>query len=532
MKLACAWLAILLLSIPVTAAAVESVKPKALLIYYSYPSLINGSSTVAEAAAELGDYDYVVLGDLLEKSTHPDHLNTVAIIADPAMASTTVFGYIDLGVTTEDLPLSEIQSRIDDWQATGARGIFFDLFGYDFGTDRTRQNAAVDYAHSKGLPVVANAFIPADAFGDEVNAYNPTGTPTSLNASDYYLYESYQVILGQFDTEPNWLAKSNALQGFQNTIGFNILSVTTSDVTTPYEQSMFFYVWYSALLYGHEATGWGEYNYSAWSASAPFRARPSVEPGVSFTSGVTDASPLFSRNTNLGTVSVDTATHVSGFSSLPVSDFAPGGRTRNDCTLEWFTTPVPPLGAHGVRAARLDCTDDDPACDFGSAGDAACTFHVAVCLNVMETRFTCAPTDIAQVQVQQPTAAQRHAWNVTNRAALQGALAGLGAHVQGLCTNRGAHHGEACQASSDCDSAPGRGDGWCRTVTLFAPPLSTTDQCTAFAAISAPLRQTARGPTTRRLTLQLKATPSNDPLSGGPRHSDSDRLTLVCHPHS
>jgi hypothetical protein len=468
----------------------------------------------------------------LEKSTHPDHLNTVAIIADPAMAGATVFGYIDLGVTTENLPLSEIQSRIDEWQGTGARGIFLDLFGYDFGTGRARQNAAVDYAHSKGLPVVANAFIPADAFGTEINAYNPAGTPTSLTTSDYYLYESYQVILGEFDTEANWLTKSNALQAFQNTIGFKILSVTTSDATTAYDQSMFFYVWYSALLYGHEATGWGEYNYSAWSARAPFRARPSVEPGVSFTSGVTDASPLFSRNTNLGTAFVNTATHASGFSLLPVSDFAPGGRVRNDCAVEWFTAPVPALGAGGVRASRLDCTDDDPACDFGPAGDAVCTFHVAVCLNVVETRFACVPTDIARVQVQQPTASQRHPWSVTNRAALQGALVGLGAEVQGSCRNSGAHHGQSCQASSDCDSAPGRGDGRCWSVTVFAPPLSTTNQCTAFAAISVPLRQTASGPTTGRMTLKLKATPSNDPLSGRPRRSDSDRLTLVCHPHS
>jgi hypothetical protein len=494
--------------------------------------LINGSSSVAGAAAELGRYDYVVLGDLLEKTSHPDHASTVAILAHPAMTNTTVFGYINLAVTVENLPLSEIQVRVDEWQASGANGIFFDLFGYDFETARARQNAAVDYAHSKGMPVVANAFIPDDAFGSQVNAYNPSGKPTSLNGADFYLYESHQIILGQYDAEGSWRTKANALEAFQKSLGFKILSVTTSDVGTPYDPNMFFYAWYSAVLYGHEATGWGEFDYSALSSSAPFRTRPSVDPGIVFSSPVVAASPVFTRTTNLGTVLVNTAAHAAGFTPFPLSDFIPGGRAPNDCTLEWITRPVPPAARNGLPANGLVCTDDDPTCDFGVAGDQTCTFHVAVCFNVAEARFACAPTDVAQVQIYKPTASQRHATDITNRAAIEAALVDLGATVQGFCSSGGPQHGQACRTSSDCDRVPGSGDGLCRSVAVFRPALSASDQCTGLASITVPLRNTTAGLRAGKARLRLKATPTNAPVTGARPRSDSDTLAFVCNRHS
>ena len=94
--------------------------------------------SLTAAAADFGLYNYIVLGDTLEETSHPDHANTVTILAD-LPSTTTAFGYIDLGVTTQDLPLTEVYARIDEWKATGAKGIFFDDFGYDYGTTRDRQ---------------------------------------------------------------------------------------------------------------------------------------------------------------------------------------------------------------------------------------------------------------------------------------------------------------------------------------------------------------------------------------------------------
>lgn len=55
------------------ASAAADVEPGSLLIYYGWPSSINGTFSVALAAAELGRYDVIVLGDGLSKDTHPDH---------------------------------------------------------------------------------------------------------------------------------------------------------------------------------------------------------------------------------------------------------------------------------------------------------------------------------------------------------------------------------------------------------------------------------------------------------------------------
>ena len=176
-------------------SSIASLAPGQLLVYYAWPSGINGAASNGAAAAEFGQYDYVVLGDGLEKVTHGDHNNVVSMIADPAAANAVFYGYIDLGVSTQNLPLAEIQTRIDEWQQTGADGIFMDDFGYDFGVTRDRQNAAVDYAHSLGMPVVTNAWDASDAFSSDVHANNSTGTATSLGAADFYLSESYQIIV-------------------------------------------------------------------------------------------------------------------------------------------------------------------------------------------------------------------------------------------------------------------------------------------------------------------------------------------------
>ena len=90
--------------------------PGALLIYYGWPSVINGSTTVAGAAAELGRYDLVVLGDGVDKPEHPDHAKTRQILRHPAAAGTTFFGYVDLGVSTQNLKIAAVFAAIEGWQ--------------------------------------------------------------------------------------------------------------------------------------------------------------------------------------------------------------------------------------------------------------------------------------------------------------------------------------------------------------------------------------------------------------------------------
>ncbi len=302
--------------------------PQSLLIYYGWPSAFNGDSSLSQVASDMGKYSYVVLGAGLESPSHPDHNNTVQILGNSAMANTTVFGYVDLGVSTSNLSIGTMETDINEWKAMGVKGIFLDDFGYDFDTTRARQNTIVDYVHSQGLTVVANAFNPADAFDNVICANNPSGTKSHLNGNDYYLYEDYQVELTNQSTyipASTWEAKADQIATYQSQIGFKVLAETTNTNNSAFSQSEFDYAWYSALLDGYKAIGWGEYQYAAVSCSAPWRTPPSVNAGTSFTEtllqstppGVTVSAPT--RNTNLGQIEVNTGTHTGMFTPLPAA---------------------------------------------------------------------------------------------------------------------------------------------------------------------------------------------------------------------
>jgi hypothetical protein len=298
-----------------------TLRPKTLLIYYGYPSQINNAGTLDEAATELGRYDYLVLGDGLELPTHEDHQKTAAILKTKALLKSTVFGYIYLGVNHDNqsvpaLTMQEIRERISLWRDMGVGGIFLDEFGFDYGFDsqqtRLRQNEAVDAAHALKLPVIANAWALDDAFGavDEMESVLP---PHHLTKGDFYLYESHQWKEGKYETRDNWRVKAEKLEKYSLESGFKIMSVTTELAGNPYQERAFHYSWFSALLYNHEATAWGEADFSSETSQAPFRARPQVEPGNVFKGGVTISGNSFSRKTDMGEVVVDAGKHTYNF---------------------------------------------------------------------------------------------------------------------------------------------------------------------------------------------------------------------------
>src|SRR5437016_9884185 len=110
------------------------IESKRLAIYYGYPSGVNGTFTVPGAINVFKDYYLIVFGDGLEAVSHPDHANTVAIIA--GLTNSKVYGYID-----STLSITTLQTNIDNWALMGVAGIFCDRFGYDFGLTRAAQNA-------------------------------------------------------------------------------------------------------------------------------------------------------------------------------------------------------------------------------------------------------------------------------------------------------------------------------------------------------------------------------------------------------
>jgi hypothetical protein len=374
---------------PLLAAAsgAEALRPGSLLFYYGHPALINGASSVSEAAAEFGRYDYVVWGEAIENPAHPDHANAVAIIADEGTAATRIFGYVDLGVASQNLPMTEIEARITSLRQMGADGVLLDNFGYDFATDRARQNAAVDFAHAQGLAVIAGPFQPADAFGREIDpVYNPSGVATSLGASDFYLYESHGVRLGEYEDGVAWRQKSDSLETYRQALGFRVLSITTTAIDGPgaYDEGRFFYAWHAALLSGHAATGWGEFGYSASGMSncqAPYRARPTLDPGTSFTGPVHHEETKQTRDTDQGRIWLDTSDHTFGFS--PSNAGIPMGNDAGRARLTLAPNPV-------RAAGRVTFILDRPA----AAVLALCDLHGRRLATLIEGELAAGPHEL------------------------------------------------------------------------------------------------------------------------------------------
>ncbi len=301
----------------VVSVCIGQVTPKRLLIYYGYPSSFNYNSNsydLNKVAQDFANYQYVVLGDGLEKSVHPDHVNTKAILQSPLTQAVKFFGYIDASTTIQNLSLTEIQTRVAEWKNMGIDGIFYDDFEYDYGVSRSRQNTVIGYARAQGLPVIVNGFKPDEIFGNQVDAtHNPTGANTILNAGDFYLSESNLITEGTYQNAADWRAKADKLLAYQQVLGFRILSVTTNDATNGYSEAKFHYSWYGALLYGHEATGWGEYWFAASTALAPLRAVPSLNPGNNFANLPQSEGSRVVRYTATGQVWIDPVAHNYGF---------------------------------------------------------------------------------------------------------------------------------------------------------------------------------------------------------------------------
>ena len=219
---------------------------KHLLVYYGWPSCLNGGG---HPVADLDRYRYVVLGAGLEDPTHPDHEPTRRIIGKTVAK---VFGYIDLGVSSSNLPLRQVRRSARRWRRMGAVGVLLDDFGYDYGVTRRRQNRAVRSAHRLGLPVIANCWDPEDAM------LGPLGP------NDFLLMESWPYVDGWED--PKWEKRAVRFDHWRGQA--RIMSGATGSFDTVLAEP----ARTRAVRWGHHAFGWSDLGYGAdghapWSLS-------------------------------------------------------------------------------------------------------------------------------------------------------------------------------------------------------------------------------------------------------------------------
>lgn len=180
----------------------SSMKIPKLLTYYGYPVGVNKVWDEDYASSYFSQYDYIIFGDKVQRPTHSEYDSSIRIISKVKQLNKNIiiFGYIPLGVSTENRSIDTLKADIDSWIVAGAEGIFVDEFGYDYLVTRERQNEIVDYIHSKGLPAFVNSWEPSYVF-EKDNIYldwedfngNPNNIPTSIGDKDYAMIEGFMV---------------------------------------------------------------------------------------------------------------------------------------------------------------------------------------------------------------------------------------------------------------------------------------------------------------------------------------------------
>ena len=193
---------------------------KSALIFYSYPTDLNGLYEVDLVVPVIGKYDLAVFGGELCEPDCEAHQDTIKIISQLNESyGTEVFGYVPIGCLTPEedpeidisnLTIDEIKTRILSWKEMGAKGIFLDEFGYDYRTTRERQNEIVDFCHENSLHVIVNAWVTDHVFGTEnyiVEAGNTEkhpGNPNNLEChltEDDYIFFEHLMFYGVSDTK-------------------------------------------------------------------------------------------------------------------------------------------------------------------------------------------------------------------------------------------------------------------------------------------------------------------------------------------
>src|SRR6185295_16352320 len=129
--------------------------------------------------------------------------------------------------------------------------------------------------------------------------------------------------------------------------------------------------------------------------------------------------------------------------TLELERYVPGGgKATTDCWHEWRTDPAPAVDPRGLPKRELKCTDDDASCDFGAAtGDKACTFHVSLCFNIVDSRLIkdgvqqCNPDAIETLHLTKPKqSAPKDAVETAINNAFEANFLEVGACSSGFCS--------------------------------------------------------------------------------------------------
>lgn len=171
-------------NVPISSGSIPLIP---IAFYYNDLTNVDDMGSVDYSIEQFKKYDIVVTNPPSQNNSVRKQLVQTSMMA----AGVKVFGYVQAGPMPDEelMTFAEIAVGVDDCAAGNYYGVFFDMFGGDYGLSRTFQNELIDYAHSLGLKVFANAWVPASVI-------DPADGPVSLGIDDWVLLESYFIRAG------------------------------------------------------------------------------------------------------------------------------------------------------------------------------------------------------------------------------------------------------------------------------------------------------------------------------------------------
>lgn len=177
----------------------------------------------------------------------PDQMNFKSMrVVEALKKNTDTFGYINLGPNNPSDKKSKwrkssidtLKTQIDIIADAGWHGVFVDQFGYDWGETRERQNAVIDYAHKRGLSVMANSWFAEDALGStKVKKANPKGTPTHLNERDWFLVESFVTDGNNYRADEGYIEKFLNTKKLSEQTGVKVVALSYKRNSTSWDEA-------------------------------------------------------------------------------------------------------------------------------------------------------------------------------------------------------------------------------------------------------------------------------------------------------
>lgn len=298
---------------------VTAMRVPPVLVYLGKASSINGATSIKDAVDDFIRYDHIVLGNGAEDPANLFHEITKEIMDNVKESkSVNFYGYIDCGVNTANLTLSQIQVKINQWMNMGVIGIFCDKFGFENQVGRARQNLILDSIHQYGLVAMVGGDNPDQLFSDTMDpTYNPNWTAPNIVEGDIYYYNKFVLDTTQSNAYLNvgtMLSKIEKLHIYRERLGIKIFATSVISTATLQSAAQGYYDYAHAFAMLASFDGFGavtQDNSSLTNAANSYQSLGLVgnwyskNPEIYYNNDYS----ILSRNTAFGKITIGTTSH-------------------------------------------------------------------------------------------------------------------------------------------------------------------------------------------------------------------------------